>query len=117
MSSDLRVATWNMKQAVSPKKPLDVLWRWVEDEIAPDVIVLTEAKVPKDGLPHGWNAVWTPDGIGPKRRWGTVVAARDHVTISPARFERSELGGPEFAAPVPATVHPVDNFADFMAKE
>lgn len=42
-----------MKQAVAPKKPLVELWNWVESEIQPDVIVLTEARVPKDGLPQG----------------------------------------------------------------
>lgn len=108
MSSVLRIATWNMKQAVAPKKPLDQLWAWVEAEIAPDVIVLTEAKVPKDGLPRGWNAIWTPDGIGPKRRWGTVVAAREHVTLTPAQFERNVLEDPDFSEPTPATVHTVD---------
>lgn len=108
MGNVLRVATWNMKQAVAPKKPLDELWRWVDDVIEADVIVLTEAKVPKDGLPRGWNAIWTPDGIGPRRRWGTVVAARDYVTISPASFERNVLGDPEFSVPLPATVHTVD---------
>lgn len=33
----MRIATWNLKQAVAPKKPLDQLWRWAEDEIAADI--------------------------------------------------------------------------------
>jgi len=72
----MRVATWNMKQAVAPKKPLPELWAWMEREIDPDVVVLTEAKVPKDGLPSEWSAIWEPDGIGPRRRWGTVLAGK-----------------------------------------
>jgi hypothetical protein len=72
----LKIATWNIKQAVAPKKPLDQLWQWAEETIEPDVIVLTEAKVPKTGVPPGWTAVWKPDGIDPKRKWGTVVAGR-----------------------------------------
>jgi exonuclease III len=72
----MRVATWNLKQAVAPKKPLPELWEWAEKAIDPDVIVLTEAKVPKDGVPEGWTAVWTPGGIGPRRRWGNVIAGR-----------------------------------------
>ena len=72
----MRIATWNMKQAIAPKKPLPDLWKWMDDTIDPDVIVLTEAKVPADGVPDGWSAVWKEDGIGPYRRWGTVIAAR-----------------------------------------
>lgn len=72
----MRIATWNMKQAVGPKQPLPQLWEWARDVIEPDVVALTEAKVPKTGLPAGWTALWQPDGIGPRRRWGTVLAAR-----------------------------------------
>lgn len=72
----IRVATWNMKQAVAPKKPLPELWTWLEERVGPQVAVLTEAKVPKAGLPAGWSAVWEPTGIGPKRPWGTVLAAK-----------------------------------------
>lgn len=72
----MRVATWNMKQAVAPRRPLDDLWLWAEREIRAEVVVLTEAKVPKSGLPPGWTALWRAGGIGPRRTWGTVVAAR-----------------------------------------
>jgi len=65
-----------MKQAVAPRGRPDELWQWMEDNVSPDVMVLTEAKVPDGGPPAGWQAVWEPDGIGPKRRWGTVVAGR-----------------------------------------
>jgi exonuclease III len=89
----MRVATWNMKQAVAPRKPLDELWAWAERSIAPDVVVLTEAKVPAGGPPPGWDAVWIDGGIGPGRRWGTVIAGRgvelkpvDQVTVG--RFRR-----------------------------
>lgn len=44
------VATWNMKQAVAPKKPLNELWAWIENEIDPDIIVLTEARPPQRKL-------------------------------------------------------------------
>lgn len=89
-ASTLRIATWNTKQAVAPRKPLDDLWRWIEDRIDPDVIVLTEARVPETAPPAGWSAFWHPGGIGPRRRWGTVVAARgleliDVATISHER--------------------------------
>ena len=73
----MRIATWNMKQAVAPKKPLPELWQWMDENIDPDVIVLTEAKVPTSGVPQGWTAVWREGGIGPRRTWGTVIAARE----------------------------------------
>jgi exonuclease III len=73
----MRIATWNLKQAVAPKKPLAELWTWAEQRIDPSVIVFTEAKVPKTGVPAGWNAVWDPDGVEHVRNtWGTVVAGR-----------------------------------------
>ena len=73
----MKLATWNIKQAVAPKKPLPQLWQYAEQVIDADVIVFTEAKVPKEGLPAGWTAVWKTDGIGERRRWGTVIAARN----------------------------------------
>ena len=72
----MRIATWNIKQAVAPKKPLAELWDFAAEVIAPDVMVFTEAKVPKEGVPEGWTAVWREEGIGERRRWGTVIAAR-----------------------------------------
>jgi exonuclease III len=77
----MRIATWNIKQAVAPKKPLDYLWDFAAEVIDADVMVFTEAKVPKDGVPDGWTAVWRPEGIGERRRWGTVIAARNGIEI------------------------------------
>ena len=38
---------------------------------------LDEGKVPGGAPPDGWTALWQPGGIGPKKRWGTVLAARN----------------------------------------
>jgi hypothetical protein len=103
----ITVATWNMKQAVAPKKPLPELWAWIENVIQPDVIVLTEARVPKEGLPQGWQAIWTPGGIGARRTWGTIVAARNLV-IREANFPRNPDNDPEYHGPYPGSVHSVD---------
>jgi len=93
----VRVATWNMKQAF-PRRGTTVpgLWDWVTEALAPDVVVLTEARVPRDGPPGRWRAVWDEGGVGPRRRWGTVVAGRgvnvarvDHVTLG--RFRRRSV--------------------------
>ena len=101
------IATWNMKQAVAPKKPLPILWDWIESDIDPDVIVLTEARIPREGLPLDWNAIWTPGGIGPRRTWGTIIAARN-LSLKIAEFERNSAHDSSYMSPQPGTVHTVD---------
>ena len=78
---EMKIATWNIKQAVAPKKPLGELWDFAAEVIDADVMVFTEAKVPGDGVPEGWTAVWRAEGIGERRRWGTVIAARNGVEL------------------------------------
>lgn len=107
----IRVATWNMKQAVAPKKPLPELWEWMETEIDPDVIVLTEARIPKEGLPVGWTAIWTPGGIGPRRTWGTIVAARE-IELKETKFKRNPKRRKDYVQPHPATLHTADIVID-----
>ena len=72
----MRFATWNLKQAIAPKKPIADLWSHTATDIDPHVMVFTEAKVPKDGVPSGWTAQWKEGGIGHRRRWGTILAGR-----------------------------------------
>jgi len=91
----MRVATWNMKQAVAPRKPLQELWTWAEEAIAPDVAVFTEARVPTAGPPPGWSALWIDGGFGSRRRWGTVLAGRNLEVVPVGevrtRFQRVQL--------------------------
>lgn len=103
----MRIATWNLKQAVAPKKALDHLWAWAETEIAPDVIAFTEAKVPTSGVPSGWSAHWEPEGIGPRRRWGTVMAGRG-VELRPVTDVRRRWRTVSLQWQWPAVVNPVD---------
>jgi len=91
----IRVATWNTKQAVAPVLGAAAAWEWMEREIAPDLVVLTEAKVPRSGIPAGWVAEWEPDGFGPNRRWGTVVAATGDLSLR--RVDAVEIGGRRLA--------------------
>lgn len=86
----VRVATWNMKQAVAPRQPLKALWQWLETEVNPTVAVLTEAKVPADGPPPGWRALWRAGGIGSRRRWGTVIAGSGDVELRPVAVVEPE---------------------------
>jgi len=103
----MRVATWNMKQAVAPKKPLPELWAWMERHVRPDVIVLTEARVPKTGVPEGWTAVRDPDGVGNRRLWGVVVAGRG-VELVRVTSVRRGLRARSLTPPWPATLEAVD---------
>jgi len=86
----VRVATWNIKQAVAPRKPLGDLWSWAAERLTPDIVVFTEGKVPKGGPPPGWTAQWLEGGIGPRRRWGTVIAGRG-VELRPISAVRSRF--------------------------
>jgi len=72
----LRLATWNTKQGVAPRKKTPQLWEWLHSRVDPDVAVLTEAKIPKGFSPTGWQTVYRPGGIGPRRQWGTIHASR-----------------------------------------
>lgn len=77
----MRIATLNQKQAIAPKKSPLELWDWTENHLGADIAIFTEAKMPKEGLPDGWKAVWRPDGIGEKRRWGTIVTAKGYDLV------------------------------------
>ena len=109
----MRIATWNLKQAVAPKKPLPQLWSWAADRIRPDCIVFTEGKVPSAGVPRGWTAEWNPDGVYPEQRnrWGTVVAGRG-VEIVPVTSVKSRLRRHDLDVTWPAAVQVVDVFDD-----
>ena len=110
MSTDraIRVATWNTKQGVAPRQKEEVLWRWIQSEIDADLIVLTEAKVPKAGFPDGWSGIWISGGIGKKRPWGTVVAAKN-LRLEANEFKRRKSKGEE-ERPNPATSFAVNVF-------
>ena len=106
----MRLATWNMKQAIAPKKPLDELWEWIDTDIQPDVIALTEAKVPKSGMPTGWTGLWNSDGIYPEKRggkWGTVLASKE-LSLVPVTSIKSAWRKKELKFTWPAAVEVAD---------
>ena len=72
---------------MAPRQKESELWRWIQETIAPDLIVLTEAKPPKGGLPKDWSGIWVPGGMGNRRPFGTVIAGK-HVEIKKTEFRR-----------------------------
>lgn len=106
----IRVVTWNTKQGVAPRKAAPILWEWIINTTKADVLVLTEAKTPKDGLPAGWNAVYQSGGVDKRRRYGTIIAARG-LDLRPTEFKRRKTRREE-DRPHPATTFAVDVFRD-----
>lgn len=104
--ADLTIATLNCKQAVAPRQKMADLWAWMGDGLGADIVVFTEAKIPANGVPAGWSAQWLEGGVGHRRRWGTVVAARGFEVV-PTRFARKMTADPS-SRPNPATTFTVD---------
>ena len=105
-SNSLKIATWNTKQGVAPRQKEPELWRWMQETIAPDLIVLTEAKAPKAGFPQGWSGIWVPGGVGNRRPWGTVIVGRN-LELVKTEFKRRKTKS-EANRPNPATTFCVD---------
>ena len=105
-SNSLKIATWNTKQGVAPRQKEPGLWKWIQETIDPDLIVLTEAKAPKAGFPQGWSGIWVPGGVGNRRPWGTVIAGRN-LELVKTEFKRRKTKS-EANRPNPATTFCVD---------
>ncbi|MFM8380672.1 MAG: hypothetical protein ACKOA6_01580, partial [Actinomycetota bacterium] len=93
----MRIATWNLKQAIKPQAKPDVLWEWADTRIQADVNIFTEAKVSLAHCDSGWDAVWDPKGLYPQQRniWGTVIASSKcdlvPMTSVGGRFRRTTM--------------------------
>jgi len=112
----LRVATWNMKSVaprISGPTGTEQIWSWAANNLDADVYVFTEAKVPKTGLPQGWNALYVPGGVGSRRPWGTVIASprRELRASNPIRMVLEE-GEADCELPHPAVTHSADILVD-----
>ena len=105
-SSSFKIATWNTKQGVAPRQKEPALWKWIQETIDPDLIVLTEAKAPKAGMPEGWSGVWVPGGVGNRRPFGTVIAGKQ-VELRKTEFRRRRTKSAE-NQPNPAATFCVD---------
>lgn len=104
-----RVATWNLAGAF-PRKKDEELWDWLEERCNPDVVVLTEARPPGQSFRDGWEMICVADGVGPRRRWGTLIASRDHSIV--ASDFRRKVTQAESSRPHPAATFAVDVVKD-----
>ncbi len=104
----MRIATWNLNTPFTARNTRGAQWDWVTRQLETDLVVLTEAEVPEDGLPEGWNAFFKVDGIGPSRRWGTIVAARNELEIRDITNGVEGKGGFTLNHTRPGTVVVVD---------
>lgn len=84
----MRIVTWNMGYW-GHASAHEAAWRWLLDELSPDIALLQECVVPS------WvqsRATVLFDEAYPKsrnQRWGTALVTRDLTTI-PARLEEIE---------------------------
>jgi len=73
----MRLATWNLNAPFTSAESRLSQWNWLATTVDADVAVLTEAQLPEQGLPAGWSAVHRDGGIDTRRKWGTIIAARN----------------------------------------
>lgn len=77
----MRIVTWNLNSPFTKADSRSDQWAWIEDRLAADIAVLTEAQIPQSGLPNDWKAIYKVGGIGETRRWGTIIAARHGIEL------------------------------------
>ena len=77
----MRIVTWNLNTPFTKAESRIEQWKWIDNRLAADIAVLTEAEIPNSGLPDGWNAIYKQGGIGDTRRWGTIIASREGIVL------------------------------------
>lgn len=108
----MRIATWNLKQAVAPRKKVTELMGWADSNIGADVYAFTEAKVPEDLDPR-WQYQWEPEGVYPDKpnKWGTVLAS-NRLTLNPVVSVGSKFRSKDLQFKWPAAVQVADVIKD-----
>jgi len=75
----LRFATWNLNTWINRRNrvPLEGCWRWAEENIGADVMILTEAPL-EPPSPFQTNREWAikPGGFPGRSGWGTLIVGR-----------------------------------------
>ena len=104
----MQLATWNLNTPFTPAASRLSQWNWLTTRVGADVAVLTEAQLPSEGLPDGWHAVHKEGGIGPRRRWGTVIAARNGYQLWDITDGEPGRNGFELSHACPGTVTVAD---------
>ena len=84
-------------------------WGYLNETIDADIAVLTEAK---PDLPSSYQQVYQEGGIGPRRRWGTIVATRSPYTLVETRYVSDAFGTDDLYLTHPGTVVVCDVLRD-----
>ncbi len=87
----MRIVSWNMG-CFGSGATKDEAWRWLLDELKPDIALLQECVVP-DWVREPYQALFSPA----LQRWGTAVVTRE-LPIKPYRPTEGRLKGPRRVA-------------------
>lgn len=101
----LRIATWNM-QALFPVRS-DGKWGYLEATVDADLAVLTEAKPDPSS---DYQQVYKEGGLGKRRRWGTIVAARPDLSLVEVPGVRHRFRTYDLYRTIPGSVVVADIF-------
>ena len=83
----MQVATWNMGYW-GHSKAHDEAWRWLLNDLRPDIALLQECVVP-DWVADDYTVIFERAYPGSRQRWGTAVVSRGLPT-TPARLPEVE---------------------------
>lgn len=79
----LRVATWNLNTWINRRggRSTDDCWRWADENLKADLLVLTEAPTkPPTYSGERWSFAVRPGGFPRRGNWGTLIAG-DKVDV------------------------------------
>lgn len=107
----MRVVTWNMAYW-SHRRHYDAAWRWVIDELRPDVLLVQEAVIP-DWVRERFGVHWTRAYETGQQPWGTGIVTA--YPFEPARVPALDEWFTTIPASVPgktekAGIHKADNW-------
>lgn len=77
----MRIATWNIKQ-IAPRKPLSERLDWLEQHVAPDIAVLTEADLKVPQVRPNWSWTGRETGLGVNQKF-TTFNVSPQFTLTP----------------------------------
>ena len=107
----MRVVSWNMAYW-SHRRHHEQAWRWIIDELSPDVLLVQEAVIP-EWVQRRWGVHWTRAYETGRQPWGTGLVTS--CAFEPARVPALDDWFRSIPASVPgnpakAGIHQADNW-------